>query len=168
MVYITLLLISSLLAFLDLSFMPYFSVFHATPFLLLPFLVLLSIKYKGYSHLFFALVFGILYDFATIGFVGRFTQIFLITIILGRLIFFRETSYETVGSFLILTTISTVLIYLSELYTLARFGFAGWQNYLIIMSVGVFLTLVFGLILRKMTYSYIEWLNKKYEESKRR
>jgi len=161
----SLLFISSLLALLELSVLPYFKLFDATPFLLIPFFVILSVKYKGLFHLFLALIFGIVFDFATVGVFGKFTFIFLITVILGRLLFYRDSSYDTSQSFFILLVISTLLVYSSQLYLLYTLNFNGWQNFLLITILGLVYTLICGLVIYRLSGKYIDWLNKKHDES---
>jgi rod shape-determining protein MreD len=165
MAVITLVLFSFVLTFLELSVMPFFKVFEATPFLVVPFLVILSVKYKGLFQLFLAFVIGAVFDFAAVGTFGRYTLIFLITVLAGRILFFRESNYNSGQAFLTLTILTTLSIYGSQLYVLYRQNFAGWQNFLVIIVSGLVLTLIFAALVYRFSEGYIEWLNKKHSES---
>ena len=163
MVYIVSLLIVILLSFLELSFLPYFSVLNISIFIVLPFLVASSVKSRDYFVIIIALVAGIMFDYASSGFIGQYILIFVLTVLVGRIFFNQKSSYRSSKPFLILLLISTLTIYLTQIPILINNNFVGWQNYLVYVIFGTSGTLIFGLILYRLLEPYFSWIEKNSE-----
>lgn len=164
MAYIITILITLLLTFFEISFSHYFLLFGATAFFTLAFIAAFTIKSNSYIQIFVAFLAGSIFDFASVGHFGEFTIIFLLTIIMGRVLFYRKTSYGSINSYLTLLLISTFLIYLWQLPLLISNKMLGWQSFLRIVLVGSLMTVVFGIIIYKVTDGYFNWLQKKTEK----
>ncbi|MDD5693295.1 MAG: hypothetical protein WC437_00385 [Patescibacteria group bacterium] len=164
MIYFVSLLIVLLFSFLELSFLPYFTVFNINIFMVLAYLVALSVKSRNYFHIALALIAGIIFDFASSGFMGQFTLTFVLTVLIGRLFFYRKTSYKSANSFLILLIVSTLVVYLFQIPILFDNNFYGWQNYLLSVLLGTIGTVIFGLIMYRLLEPYFNWIEEKTEK----
>ena len=164
MAYFSLGLICLILSLAELSLMPYLSIFNAVPFLLLPFIILISLRYKSPYFAILVIIFGLLYDFASNGFFGAFTLVFMGMYWLSRLFFYGEARFRHIQIFIFLLSIGTVCLYASQLPILFQTNFFGWENFLVIATFGTALTLIFGLLEYRLFAAYFEWLNRKYDE----
>ena len=164
MVFFVSLIITLVFAIFELSFGHSFQVFGAVPYITLAFLVSLSVRSRNYFQIFLALIAGLLFDFASIHAFPVFTIIFVLIMILGRIVFYRKTSYKSLNSFVVLLLISVVVVYLISLPTLINNQFLGWQNYLKTFIAGIILTTVIGLIIYRLLEPYYSWLDKKTEK----
>lgn len=164
MVFFVSLIITLVFTIFELSFGHSFQVFGAVPYITLAFLVSLSVRSRNYFQIFLALIAGLLFDFASIHAFPVFTIIFVLIMILGRIVFYRKTSYKSLNSFVVLLLISVVAVYLISLPTLINNQFLGWQNYLKTFIAGIILTTVIGLIIYRLLEPYYGWLDKKTEK----
>jgi rod shape-determining protein MreD len=149
---------------LETSFLPHFKLFGAAPFITLAFIVALSLKNRGYFHIFIAFAAGLYFDFVSNGTPYTFLAIFILTVIVTKAFLYRETSYDIMPSFLGTLTVSSLLIYLLQLPTIVKVDFVGWQNYLLTVVTGVLMTILFGYILFTILGGYFDWLAKASEE----
>lgn len=164
MVFLISLLVTLGLTFLEISVSHYFQFFNASAFFTLAFLVGLSIRSRNYFQIILAGLAGLVFDFASLNTVPIFTIIFILTVIIGRVFFYRKTSNKIINPFVLLLLISTSLIYLSSLPILFRSNFVGWQNYVVIFAAGTVLTLVIGLIEYRLFEPYFNWLDERTEK----
>jgi cell shape-determining protein MreD len=107
---------------------------------------------------------GVIFDFAGTGNIGEFTIIFLLTVLIGRVVFYRKTSYASISSFVVLLLISTLLIYAWQIPLLSSDNFVGWQSFAKTFISGLVLTLAAGVIIYKIFGSYFNWYQKKTEK----
>jgi len=162
--WLTIILISLGLILFELCLKPLINIYGAVPLLVVPFLVMLSIKYRGYIHYFLAIFFGIIFDSLSYESNWRFTFIFVAITILGRTLFFRESNYNVWQSYMILISISVFAIYLSQINVLINDNFVGWSNFAVISVLSIILTLIVGALLYRYLNGYVDWLNKKRSE----
>jgi rod shape-determining protein MreD len=163
-IYIVSTLLAAFLGVLETSFLPHFKLFGAVPFITLSFIVALSLKNKGYFHILIAFATGFYFDFVSNGFPHTFLIVFVLTVLVTKAFLYRDTSYDIMPSYLGTLGIATLVIYLFQIQTLIQINFIGWQNYIITVAVGIFLTLLFGYAMFKLLGKYFDWLAKESEE----
>jgi len=164
MIFLVSLVITLGLTFFELSFGHHFLIFNSTAYITLAFLVSLSFRSRNYFQIFLALIAGLLFDFASVYEFPVFTTIFLMVMLLGRVIFYRKTSYKSLSTYIIFLLISSLMIYLISFPILFDNNFLGWQNYLITTVTGVLLTILVGLVIYRILEPYYNWLDRKTEK----
>lgn len=167
MSYLLTIFIAAGLVFLETSLLPHFKIFGAVPFLALAFIIGIAVRYRGMFHFLLAFTIGIYIDYISGGVPGLFTGIFVFTVIIGRLMFFRDTGYDASHSFLWLLGISVSVVYLIQFTTLYQAGFNGWQPFLLIYASTMAQTFIAGYLMFSLFNKYFDWLNKKDEERHR-
>ena len=151
-------------ALIETSLLPHFKILGAVPFITLALIAAISVKYRGFAHLFVAFAAGLYFDFISSGVPGLFTGVFVTVALLGRVVFFRDTGYDSTQSFLWLLGLSALFLYLVNGYILVGLSFSGWQSYLIIAVSGVVLTMLVGSAILRFSDGFVSWLNKESEE----
>lgn len=164
MSYLVATIIIAISAVIETSLLPHFRLFGLVPFVTLAMIVALSVRFRGLFHFFVALAVGMYFDFLSGGVPGVFTGTFVTVALLGRVIFFRDTGYDSTQSFLWLLASSALFIYLVNGYFLFSTNFVGWQGFLLKSTVGVVLTVTIGLLILRFSSPITDWLNKENEE----
>lgn len=164
MIYLISLAIVLVLSYLEISFLPYFSLFNVSAFITLSFLVALAVRSRDYFQILLSVVAGIIFDFASSGFVGQYTIIFVSTTLLGRMFFYQKTSYKNIYSFSLLLLLSAITIYLVQFPILFDINFLGWQRYVFTLIYGTLITIIVGLIMYGGLNPYFNWLERKTEK----
>lgn len=159
----TILIMVGLISF-ETSLLPYFQVNGVVPFVVLSFLAALAVRYQGTFHLVLAFLTGVYFDSISSVFPGTFTIIFTCTMLLGRLVFFRETGYNAFQSFLILLSTSSIILYIIFGVNLLLSNSMVWIDYIVTTVIAIALTTIFGYFIYKTFDRYIDWMNKKTEE----
>lgn len=163
MIYLYSSLISLLLYFLELSLLPHFTPWLVVPSLLLPFIVILSVKDRTLFPIILGVAAGMLLDAGTLSKIPVFTITFLLVTALSKIFFLRFVSYGELRASLLLTTLGLVLIYAIQIFP--QVTTTQW-------SIGWFVPLTLNLAL---TYGalaliiigfrgYFDWVEKTTEE----
>lgn len=164
MSYLSTILISLLLIYFELSFLPYFKIFGVTPYIFLAFMILLSIRARWYFTYWVAFFGGLIFDFTTGSNVGIYVATFVFMAMISRALFFKKLNYLSIASYVWLMTLGTSLTFIFQAYFLYQDRFNEWSKFFFILSMKITTTLLAGLILYKMLDRYMDWLNKKLEE----
>ena len=156
-------LISIILVFLELSFIPYFDIFGVTPFLFLPFLVDLSLKSRNNFIPILATIAGLFFDFASNGNYPFYTILFIAIALIDRIFFYRKSNYSNKFTYLGIVTISILIVYLFKAETILS-NKEYWQGFLFSYLICVLLSLVFAVIIDRALEKYFIWLEEKTEK----
>ncbi|GEM_PF-1082076 len=163
MIYLGSSLIALLLYFMELSLLPHFSPWLTIPFLLLPFLSLLSIKDRTIFPIILAAIFGFLLDANVLSKFPIFTIAFVAVTAISKLFFARFVSYGELRASFILTLLGLVIIYGFEVPTqIATLSWSfGWLVPIFFNFILTYLVLIIMIIgFRK----YFDWVEKSTEE----
>ncbi|MEI7690437.1 MAG: hypothetical protein WCI63_02335 [bacterium] len=164
MAFIITLLIALSLTILELSFMPYFSIFSVGPFLVLPFLIDLSLKSRSNFLPIIAFLSGIFFDFSTDSRYPFYTILFLLIILINRIVFYRKSGYSNKITYIGILTVAVTAVYLSKLNLLYGDNFVYWQNYLFSYITCLILTILYGILMDRALEKYYLWLEEKTEK----
>ncbi len=162
--YVSVSLLSIFLIFFEISFLPYFKVFGATPYVFLAFIILLSIRVRWFFTYWIAFLGGLIFDYSTGSNLGLFVATFVFISMISRALFFRKTNYLSIASYTWLIVFGTVLTFIFQIYMLQRDGFSEWSGFFLSLASKTLFTLLIGFILFKILDRYMDWLNKSIEE----
>ena len=164
MTYVFTTLISIILVFTELSFLPYFKIFGVGISIFLPFIILLSIRVRWYYTFWLAFFGGLIFDYSSGSNLGLFVAIFVFMAMISRALFFKKTNYLSLASYIWLITFGTVLTFILQAFWLYKSGFTDWGQFFLILVIKIILSVIAGLLLYKIFDKFLEWVNKKQEE----
>jgi len=164
MAFVVTLLIAMLLTFLELSFLPYFSLYSISPLLVLPFLIDLSLKSRNNILPIIAFMAGIIFDFSAGSTVPFYTILFLLAVMIDRIIFYRKSSYSNKITYISIMAVTVIIVYISKLEVLYNNQFSHWQDYLFSFFTCLVLTIIFGLLIDRVLERYFLWLEERTEK----
>ncbi len=143
-------LLALLLYFIELSLFPHFSPWLVVPFLLLPFIAILSVKDRTVFPIILGASMGLLLDANTLGQMPIFTISFLLFTTVSKLFFLRFVSYGELRASVALTFIGLTSIYIAEIVT--QISTFKWSVSLLIpiifnyiLTFGILVLMIIGL-----------------------
>ena len=167
MSYLSIFIVGLTLVFLDLSLLPYFIPGGFTLYLSIAFIVALSLKYSGLATLPLAFIIGLLYDWAAIDSNGLFTYLLVIIFVIGKILHYQKTNFQSGFRLTIFGLLTVSTIYLVGLGFVASQDWLNWENYLIISLISLIVMSVNLYIMDKFVFQYFNWLEKSYQNRRK-
>ena len=162
MTYLASSLIALGLYFVELSLLPHFSPWLTVPFMMLPFLALLSARDRTIFPILLGGAVGLMMDATTLSHIPVFAIAFISVTAISKVFFAQFISYGESRASLLLTLLGLVIIYGFEIPTqLATFTWSiGWLIPILFNIALTFIVLVFMIFgFRK----YFDWVEKTTE-----
>lgn len=162
MVYLSTILITLLLFFLELSFIPHFGLWMGIPFLLLPFISIISIKDRTIFPVILAAVAGLLVDSVSTVVVPVYAIAFISIALVSKIFLNRFISYGEFRANIINISIGLLIIFGTDIAF--RINSISSYAWLWPFSFGIFLTFLTLAIYMYFGHNYFSWVEKETEE----
>jgi len=160
--YVATSLIALLLYFVELSLLPHFSPWLTVPFLLLPFIAIISAKDRTIFPIILGGISGLLMDATTLNRLPVFAITFIVITAISKIFFARFISYGELRATLVLTLIGLILVYSLEIPALlSHFTLTyGWIVPIVFNILATYLVLIIMLYAFR---KYFDWVEKTTE-----
>lgn len=157
-------MIALILLFGEVSMLPHFLVLPAGPFLLLPFISIISMKDRTIFPIILAAIMGIFTDGITGNRVPLFTITYVLVVLVSKLFFTRFTSYGEMRASLISLTGALVII-LGVDMAVRFMDISSWSvSWILPLSISIALTYFLLFIYLWVGHRYFTWVEKETEE----